>query len=165
MVWIHGGAFYRGAGSEPLYDGTQLAKQGKVIVVTINYRLGPFGFLHLSSIDDSYSSNLGLLDQIAALEWVKDNIAFFGGDRHHITVFGESAGSMSIASLLAMPKAKGLFQQAIMESGASATMSDKLAKAAAERFLRILDIDHHHLERLHDVSDQELLEAADGCAL
>lgn len=161
MVWIHGGAFYLGAGSEPFYDGTQLAKQGKVVVVTINYRLGPFGFLHLSSIDDSYPSNLGLLDQIAALEWVKENIAFFGGDRHHITVFGESAGSMSIASLLAMPKAKGLFQQAIMESGASATMSEKLAKAAAERFLTILDIDHHHLERLCDVSDQELLQAAD----
>ncbi|MEC1449018.1 carboxylesterase/lipase family protein [Bacillus haynesii] len=161
MVWIHGGAFYLGAGSEPLYDGTQLARQGKVIVVTINYRLGPFGFLHLSSIDDSYSSNLGLLDQIAALEWVKENIAFFGGDRHHITVFGESAGSMSIASLLAMPKAKGLFQKAIMESGASATMSKKLAKAAAESFLSILNIDTNHMERLRDVSDQELLQAAD----
>lgn len=161
MVWIHGGAFYLGAGSEPFYDGTQLAKQGKVIVVTINYRLGPFGFLHLSAIEDSYTSNLGLLDQIAALEWVKENIAFFGGDRHHITVFGESAGSMSIASLLAMPKAKGLFQQAIMESGASATMSEKLAKAATERFLTILDIDQHYLERLCDVSDQELLQAAD----
>ncbi|MFN2747999.1 carboxylesterase/lipase family protein [Bacillus sp. z60-18] len=161
MVWIHGGAFYLGAGSEPLYDGTQLAKQGKVIVVTINYRLGPFGFLHLSSIDDSYSSNLGLLDQIAALEWVKENIASFGGDPENITVFGESAGSMSIASLLAMPKAKGLFQKAIMESGATATMSAKLAKAATERFLSILNIDSNHADRLRDVSDQELLQAAD----
>ncbi|MCZ0070703.1 carboxylesterase/lipase family protein [Bacillus sonorensis] len=161
MVWIHGGAFYLGAGSEPLYDGSHLAADGDVIVVTINYRLGPFGFLHLSSVNQSYSNNLGLLDQIAALKWVKENISSFGGDPDNITVFGESAGSMSIASLLAMPDAKGLFQKAIMQSGASETMPKEKAETAAETFLHILNIDPDHSEQLHDVSAKELLEAAD----
>ena len=94
MVWIHGGAFYLGAGSEPLYDGSKLAAQGEVIVVTLNYRLGPFGFLHLSSFDEAYSDNLGLLDQAAALKWVRENISAFGGDPDNVTVFGESAGGI-----------------------------------------------------------------------
>ncbi len=109
MVWIHGGAFYLGAGSEPLYDGSALAADGDVIVVTLNYRLGPLGFLHLSSIHDAYSANIGMLDQIAALRWVKDNISEFGGDPDNVTIFGESAGGMSIAALMAMSDAKACF--------------------------------------------------------
>lgn len=161
MVWIHGGAFYLGAGSEPLYDGSHLASHGDVIVVTINYRLGPFGFLHLSSVNESYSNNIGLLDQIAALKWVKENISFFGGNPENVTVFGESAGAMSIASLMAMPGAKGLFQKAIMQSGASETIPKERANLAADAFLNILNIDPDHSERLHDVTAKELLDATD----
>ncbi|TYS10168.1 carboxylesterase/lipase family protein [Bacillus subtilis] len=161
MVWIHGGAFYLGAGSEPLYDGSSLAAQGDVIVVTLNYRLGPFGFLHLSSFDEAYSDNLGLLDQAAALKWVRDNISAFGGDPENVTVFGESAGGMSIAALLAMPAAKGLFQKAIMESGASRTMTKEKAASTAAAFLQVLGIDESQLDRLHTISAEDLLKAAD----
>jgi para-nitrobenzyl esterase len=100
MVWIHGGGFKAGFGGEERHDGGRLAKKG-VVVVTLNYRLGIFGFFG--------SGNFGLLDQIAALQWVKRNIAAFGGDPQRITVFGESAGAMSIGALIASPLAKGLF--------------------------------------------------------
>nr|WGD57673.1 para-nitrobenzyl esterase [Bacillus subtilis] len=161
MVWIHGGAFYLGAGSEPLYDGSKLAAQGEVIVVTLNYRLGPFGFLHLSSFDEAYSDNLGLLDQAAALKWVRENISAFGGDPDNVTVFGESAGGMSIAALLAMPAAKGLFQKAIMESGASRTMTKEQAASTSAAFLQVLGINEGQLDKLHTVSAEDLLKAAD----
>jgi para-nitrobenzyl esterase len=120
MVWIHGGAFMIGSGSMPLYDGTTFVDRGDVVVVTINYRLGELGFLELGSIDPDYegSGNVGLLDQVAALEWVRDNIAAFGGDPDCVTIFGESAGGMSVSSLLAMPSARGLFHRAIAQSGA-----------------------------------------------
>jgi para-nitrobenzyl esterase len=118
MVWIHGGSFQNGAGS--MYDASSLAAD-RVIVVTINYRLGALGFLShpaLSAEDpDQVSGNYGLLDQIAALEWVQRNIAAFGGDPDNVTIFGESAGSMSVACLLASPLAEGLFHRAIMQSG------------------------------------------------
>jgi para-nitrobenzyl esterase len=126
MVWIHGGAFTTGSGGVPWYHGTRLAARGDVVVVTVNYRLGAFGFLHLEPLlGDGYaaSGNLGLLDQIAALEWVRENIAGFGGDPGMVTVFGESAGGMSIASLLAMPAAAGLFHRAIAQSGAGHNVS------------------------------------------
>jgi para-nitrobenzyl esterase len=109
MVWIHGGAFVNGSGS--VYNGSAFARDG-VVCVTLNYRLGPDGFLYLGE-----HSNRGLLDQIAALEWVRDNIAAFGGDPDQVTVFGESAGAMSVATLLAMPRARGLFRRAIAQSG------------------------------------------------
>src|SRR5262249_3382397 len=121
MVWIHGGALTRGAGSVAAYDGESLAKKG-VVVVTINYRLGVFGFLaHPELSRESAhpsSGNYGLLDQIAALEWVKRNIEAFGGDPQRVTIFGESAGSWSVNALVASPLTKGLFQRAIGESGA-----------------------------------------------
>ncbi len=113
FVWIHGGAFRNGSNSMPLYDGSAFARDG-VVAVAINYRLGVDGFLQL----DGTPANRGLLDQIAALEWVRDNIAGFGGDPDRVTVAGESAGAMSVCSLLAMPRAEGLFRQAIAQSGA-----------------------------------------------
>ncbi len=113
MVWIHGGAFSNGSGAIPQYDGSRFARDG-VICVTINYRLGADGFLYL----DDGVSNLGLLDQIAALTWVQENIAAFGGDPNNLTAFGESAGAFSISTLLSMPRAKGLFSRMIAESGA-----------------------------------------------
>ena len=116
MVWIHGGAFLFGSGSTPWYDGTQFAKHGDVVVVTINYRLNVFGFLHLADLfgeDYAVSGNCGILDQIAALRWVQENIEAFGGDPKQVTIFGESAGAASVGTLLAMPEARGLFQNEI----------------------------------------------------
>ncbi len=136
MVWIHGGAFIWGSGDTPWYDGTNFAAHGDVVVVTINYRLGPFGFLHLADLFDGAfagSGNLGIADQIAALEWVRDCIAAFGGDPYHVTVFGESAGGGSIGTLLGTPAAQGLFTGAIPQSGAASwyATSDRATDMAA----------------------------------
>ena len=120
MVWIHGGGFQAGAGPEPRHDGDALARKG-VVVVTINYRLGVFGFLaHPELTRESgrkSSGNYGLLDQMAALRWVRDNIAAFGGNPENVTIFGESAGSFAVSALMASPPAAGLFHRAIGESG------------------------------------------------
>ncbi len=114
LVWIHGGAFVNGSGGVPQYDGAAFARDG-VVTVTINYRLGVDGFLHFG---DDGPANRGLLDQVAALQWVRDNIAAFGGDPARVTIAGESAGAMSVTSLLAMPRAQGLFSRAVAQSGA-----------------------------------------------
>lgn len=144
LFWIHGGAFVAGSGSTGWYDGKAFAANGDVVVVTINYRLGALGFLHLVDIegtDVGFSSNCGLLDQIAALEWVRDNIVAFGGDPENITIFGESAGAMSIGTLLAMPQAKGLYQRAILQSGASHTIhAPEKATAVTRALLAALDV-------------------------
>jgi para-nitrobenzyl esterase len=121
MVWIHGGAFIGGAGTDPIFAGEEFVKKG-VVLVTLNYRLGIFGFyahpdLTRESIHHS-SGNFALEDQMTALQWVRDNIAAFGGDAEKITVFGQSAGGMSVVTLLASPLMKGRFQGAIIESGA-----------------------------------------------
>lgn len=161
MVWIHGGTFVTGAGSQPQFDGTSFAEHGKVILVTINYRLGPFGFMHMSPFGQEFASNQGLLDQIAALEWVKLNIAAFGGDPQRVTVFGESAGSMSIAALLAMPAAKGLFARAIMQSGAAQTLPSEQGKYIAAALLAELGIaPDGDTSLLHTFSSEQIIEAA-----
>lgn len=121
MVWIYGGAFISGVSSLPVYDGTRLAKKG-VVLVSIAYRVGPFGFLahpELSRESGHGSGDYGLQDQVAALRWVKDNIAQFGGDPNRVTIFGESAGGISVSMLTVVPAARGLFQRAISESGGS----------------------------------------------
>jgi para-nitrobenzyl esterase len=114
MVWIYGGGFNAGSSSEPRQDGGNLSKQG-VLVVSMNYRLGVFGlFSHPALAKESgrgSSGNCGLLDQVAALRWVHDNIASFGGDPNNVTIFGQSAGSSSVSALVASPVAKGLFQK------------------------------------------------------
>jgi para-nitrobenzyl esterase len=121
MVWIYGGAFIGGGTNWPMYDGSRLAEKG-VVLVTVAYRVGVFGFLahsDLSKESGHGSGTYGLQDQIAGLKWVRDNIAKFGGDAHRVTVFGESAGGISVSMLAASPQAKGLFQRAISESGGS----------------------------------------------
>jgi para-nitrobenzyl esterase len=134
MVWIPGGMFEVGSGAT--YDGSRFARDG-VVCATINYRVGAEGFLFL----DDGTANLGLLDQIAALEWVRDNIAAFGGDPSNVTIFGESAGAMSIGTLLAMPRAQGLFRRAIMQSGGAHTvMSAATARGIARAFAEKLGV-------------------------
>jgi para-nitrobenzyl esterase len=130
MVWIHGGAFTRGSGSLPMYNGENLAKKG-VVVVTVNYRLGAFGFFahpELTGESDHHSSgDYGILDEIAALQWVQKNIAQFGGDPKRVAIFGESAGSWAVNVLVASPLTKGLFQRAIGESGGNFNKMTALA--------------------------------------
>lgn len=141
LVWVHGGAFVSGTGATPLYRGAALAARGDVVVVTCNYRLGLLGFLGHSELaddeGDGAAANWGLLDQAAALRWVRDNIAGFGGDPGNVTVFGESAGSMSVCDLLAMPAAAGLVRRAVAQSGPPLALpmdraEDLTAKVLAE---------------------------------
>jgi para-nitrobenzyl esterase len=120
MVWLHGGGFAAGSGQELLsYDGENLARRGDVVVVTLNHRLNVFGYLDLSQYGSEYASsaNVGMLDIVAALEWVRDNIAGFGGDSKSVTIFGQSGGGGKVSLLMGMPSAKGLFHRAIVESG------------------------------------------------
>jgi para-nitrobenzyl esterase len=134
MVWIPGGMFEFGSGAT--YDGARFARDG-VVCVTVNYRVGAEGFLYLGDGE----ANFGLLDQVAALQWVRDNIAAFGGDPDNVTVFGESAGAMSIGSLLAMPSARGLFKRAILQSGGPhAVMSAATAEKMAHHFAKKLGV-------------------------
>lgn len=134
MFWIHGGGLVQGSGSKPFYEGTSLARRG-VVLVTINYRLGALGFFtHPDLTTESPSGgagNWGLLDQVAALQWVRDNIGQFGGDPGNVTIFGESAGALSVHILMASPRARGLFHRAIAESGAAPNRTLTLAKSHA----------------------------------
>ena len=143
VVWVHGGAFIMGSGSMPLYSGTSFAARHGIVVVTLNYRLGLLGLLYLGDLGGDEAGNACLLDQVAALRWVADNIAAFGGNPADVTVMGESAGAVAIANLLAMPAARGLFHRAILQSGAAAfeppTRAD--ATALATRVLADLGTD------------------------
>jgi carboxylesterase type B len=135
MVWIPGGMFEVGSGAS--YDGSRFARDG-VVCVTINYRLGAEGFLYLGDGD----ANLGLLDQVAALAWVRDNIAAFGGDPDNVTTFGQSAGAMSVGTLLSMPRADGLFRRAIAQSGAAhQMMSDATARRIGQHLAQKLGVE------------------------
>ncbi len=140
LVWIHGGAFRHGTSATPWYDGTSFATRGGVVVVTLNYRLGALGFCRLDGEPTSGLS--GILDQIAALEWVQDNIAAFGGDPDQVTVAGESAGAFSVVTLLAMERSDGLFRRAIAQSGAGHhVLTTSQAEAVAACFLAELGAD------------------------
>jgi para-nitrobenzyl esterase len=128
MVWIYGGAYKFGSADDPNYDGSRLSHDGDVVVVTLNYRVGIEGFAQI----EGAPANRGLLDQVAALEWVRENVTGFGGDPDQVTVFGESAGAGSIAALLVMPRARGLFRRAILQSVPGTYFSDALAADIAE---------------------------------
>lgn len=164
MVWIHGGAFMFGSGSTPWYDGTNLARGGDLVVVTVNYRLGPLGYLHLADLfGDEFegSGNLGLLDQIAALEWVRDSIAGFGGDPDDVTVFGESAGGGSVGTLLGTPAARGLFRKAVAQSGAASWWATRDgATGIAEALVRGLGVAPGDADALRALPWERLVEAS-----
>jgi len=161
MVWIHGGAFTIGSGSQSLYDGSNLARRGDVVLVTVNYRLGPLGYLRLADVTNGKipsTGSEGMLDQVAALEWVRDNIAEFGGDPGNVTIFGESAGGMSVGTLLAMPAARGLFHKAIPQSGACHTGSPAArSNRVAEMVLSKLKVQTSDIGGIRALTPAQLL--------
>ncbi|HTW35028.1 MAG TPA: carboxylesterase/lipase family protein [Rhizomicrobium sp.] len=161
MVWVHGGAFVLGAGSHGVYDGSGLAELGAV-VVTINYRLGAFGFLALGLVDEGApgSGAEGIADQILALDWVRRNIASFGGDPDNVTIFGESAGAMSVSALLASPAARGLFHKAIAQSGAAHIGHEPERSARVARaLLEEMGLEPHETQKAVDAPYSALIAA------
>lgn len=164
MVFIYGGAFISGSGSIAVYNGSELAKKG-VVVVTFNYRLGPLGFLvypELTQESEHHSSgNFGLLDQIAALEWVQKNIGAFGGDRERVTIFGQSAGAISVADLMRSPLAKGLFARAIAESGPGLLPESVLGIGVTLAQREQQGLKYAESKGAHSLADLRALPAAD----
>ena len=163
MVFIHGGGFTSGSGSVFLYRGGELVRNGDVVVVTINYRLGALGFLGHRDLGDpdGLVGNWGIQDQLAALRWVRDNIAAFGGDPGAVTIFGESAGGFSVATLLGLPAARGLFRRAIVQSGGAHVHALPDAERSGERLASMLGIVSCTRESLEHVPATELVAATE----
>jgi para-nitrobenzyl esterase len=161
MVWIHGGGFTGGSGSVALYRGGDLVRNGDVVVVTINYRLGALGFLGHPCVTDAdgYCGSWGLHDQVAALRWVQENIAQFGGDASNVTIFGESAGGFSVSALLAAPSARGLFRHAIVQSGGAHVHTAAQGEQAGVRLGEALDVARLDRETLLTVPPADLVSA------
>ncbi|MHA1526763.1 MAG: carboxylesterase/lipase family protein, partial [Promethearchaeota archaeon] len=158
MFWIHGGSYKTGGANR--YNGIPLATRGDIVVVIINYRLGPFGFLYLPNVP-GISANVGLLDQIAALKWVKKNIVRFGGDPNNITVFGESAGAGSICSLIGMPAAKGLFKRIIPQSGSTNPLGYLKGRAIAttQKLFSLLKVEKDDIDSFRKLSTEDIIKA------
>ena len=163
MFWCHGGAFIAGSGDSPWYDGTNLCRKGDVVVVTINHRLGAFGYLHLGELGSeefAASGNAGMLDIVAALEWVRDNIAAFGGDPGNVTIFGESGGGAKVSVLMAMPAAEGLFHKAIIQSGPAVQMASRdNASETARQLMAELNLNSDKVRELRRIPALELARA------
>lgn len=168
MFYMHGGGFSTGAGSWDMYDGTGTAIRDDAIVVTVNHRLGALGYLHLAEWggeEYAESGNVGMLDLVLALQWVKDNIAQFGGDPERILVFGSSGGSSKASTLLAMPAAQGLFHRANLMSGPMLTATPaEVASKNAKKFLDYLGVSPRKLKKLQDIPAAKLVEAAEKIA-
>jgi para-nitrobenzyl esterase len=165
MVWLHGGGFAAGSAIElPSYDGENLSKKGDVVVVSINHRLNLLGFLNLSAYGDKYksSANVGMMDIVAALQWVKQNIASFGGDPDNVTIFGQSGGGGKVTTLMAAPSAKGLFHKAIVQSGSyqSKFMDNEVSKKIGAAMLDVLNLQPSQVDSLQSISYERLSAAA-----
>jgi para-nitrobenzyl esterase len=162
LVWIHGGAFVFGSGSN--FDGSWLASRGDAVIVTINYRLGPWGFLDLATIGGAGfdgAVNAGLLDQVAALTWVRDNIESFGGDPERVTLIGQASGASCVGALLAVPAAAGLFHRAVMQSGAADRVQSRWrSRAVVVRMLNALGLDYREAERVQELPVDAIRNAA-----
>src|SRR6516225_4753463 len=163
MVWLHGGGWSSGSGHEqPAYNGENLSRRGDVVVVSVNHRLNLLGYMNLSAYGARYSSsmNVGVLDLVAALEWVRDNIASFGGDPDNVLLFGQSGGGAKVSTLLSMPAAKGLFHRAVVQSGSTLRLGDpeRCAKLAAA-VLAELGLNKTTIEKIHSLPYTRLLEA------
>jgi para-nitrobenzyl esterase len=163
MVWLHGGGFRSGSGSAPILDGTSLARTHDVVVVTLNHRLNVFGFTYLAEAagaDFASSASVGMLDLVAALEWVRGNIERFGGDPNLVTIFGQSGGGRKVATLMSMPSAKGLFHRAIIESGALLRLTTPAdGQRATEMLLAELGMPVSQARELQNVPMVELAQA------
>jgi para-nitrobenzyl esterase len=163
MVWLHAGGYEAGSGSSPINDGTRLA-QRDVVVVSVNHRVAALGYLFLGELGDerfAQSGNVGTLDLALALQWVRDNIAEFGGDPANVTIFGVSGGAAKATTLLATPAAQGLFQRSISHSGVDAVLRTRASSTEhAERFLHLLDISTDRLDDLFDVPVERILEVS-----
>ncbi|OZG63333.1 carboxylesterase [Bifidobacterium lemurum] len=167
MVWLHGGGFSTGSANERNYDGANLSASGDVVVVGVNHRLNVFGHLDLSAYGEKYadSGNVGLTDIIAALEWIQENIDYFGGDPSNVTLFGQSGGGAKQLALMSAPSAKGLFGKAIVQSGATETMGVTFAtkeqsQSLTEHLLDNLNITAENIDDLQTVSVSDLQDAA-----
>jgi len=164
MVWLHGGGFARGCGSTPVIDGARLAARGDVVVVTLNHRLNVFGHLDLSEIGGTayaHSGNAGMLDIVLALEWVRDNIAAFGGDPANVTIFGESGGGGKVLAMLSMPAAKGLFHRGIVQSGPFVRANTREhAARTAHTLLAELGLTPATFEQILDFPSERLVKAS-----
>ncbi len=165
MVWLHGGGYTAGSGQElRSYDGENLARRGDLVVVSLNHRLNVFGYLDLSKFGDQYaaSGNVGMLDIVAALEWVRDNIENFGGDPRTVTIFGQSGGGGKVSALMAMPAAKGLFHRAIVESGSILQgIPQENAQKLSEAIVGELGLTSATIGQIQTLPCQQLLTAAD----
>jgi para-nitrobenzyl esterase len=163
LFYIHGGGYNNGSGSSPLYDGGNLCRRGDVVVVTVNHRLNAFGYLFLAELGGpelAYSGNVGQLDLVQALQWVQQHAHEFGGDPGNVTVFGQSGGGAKIATLMAMPAAKGLFHRAMTMSGQQVTAAGpRAATQRAQLFLDELGIAPHDIEKIRPLPMQRLLQA------
>ena len=166
MVWLHGGGFTSGSGGFIIYDGIELARKHEVVVVTVNHRLSAFGYLYLAGFGSeryASASNAGNLDIVAALEWVRDDIAAFGGDANNVTIFGQSGGGGKVSSLMAMPAAHGLFHRAIVQSGADVKgISREAASHNAESYLARLNLTPKQLDKLQDIPLEQLIKATEA---
>jgi para-nitrobenzyl esterase len=165
MVWLHGGGYTAGSGQElRSYDGENVARRGDAVVVSLNHRLNAFGYLDLSKFGDQYSAsgNVGMLDIVAALEWVRDNIENFGGDPGVVTIFGQSGGGGKVTTLMAMPAAKGLFHRAIVESGSILQgIPQENAQKATDAIVSELGLAPATIGQIQTLPYQQILTAAD----
>ncbi len=163
MVWLHGGGFSAGSGQELIsYDGTNLARDHGVVVVSLNHRLNTLGFLDLSAFGGKYghTGNIGMLDIVKALEWVRDNISAFGGDPSNVTIFGQSGGGGKVSTLMAMPSAKGLFHKAIVQSGSITNLMDpKYSRRIGAATVEALGINPSRIDDITSVPYSDLLDA------
>ena len=162
MLWLHGGGFHVGSSNDPMTYGEALAKKGDIVMVSVNHRLNILGFLDLSSFDEKYaqSANVGMLDIVKALEWVKENIENFGGDPSDVTIVGESGGGGKVGTLMCMPAAKGLFHKAIIQSGTLLnTMTQEKSQELGLAVLENLEITPENAEKLNTVPYMDLVEA------
>ena len=169
MVWLHGGGFRSGSSAENyFYDGKNLSKTGDVVVVSVNHRLNSLGFLDLSAYGEKYknSANAGIMDLVASLEWIRDNIEEFGGDPNNVTIFGESGGGAKVLTLMATPAAKGLFHKAISESGAVEEMGmtllpEKTTRRVAELTLENLGLNAKNVDEIQKIPYEKVMEATE----
>jgi para-nitrobenzyl esterase len=162
MVWFHGGGYSSGSASYTIYDGRELARKHDVVAIGVNHRLNVFGYLYLAEFGGKWAnaSNAGILDGVRALEWIKENIARFGGDPNNVTIFGQSGGAGKVSTLMAMPAAKGLFHRAIAQSGAAlAGIPKAQAIRTTESLLQRLNVTKEQLDRLQTLPAEQLLAA------